>query len=144
MSSHLRYVLAAHGGHYAGHNVFRILRQDGEDSKGCAATIAAAKKLGYKLWVFREPRATKYARSRYKKICRAMGMNHKRKPVSAAYMVAMQQAQATMLGQPQGVPDITTPTGPGNTWIVVPPGGHHGINQPVRSPRDRRINMLRG
>lgn len=79
MSSRIRYVLAFNGGHSTGSVAITTLAAYGPvetlDDLKRTARVANAR-----IYLFREPRRIKKARSRYKRLCNALGIRAKQKP----------------------------------------------------------------
>lgn len=129
MSSRVRYVMELDGGYYAGHMVLRVLRKKAEslplpsiygvDLNGRTNIIKAAKSVGAKIWVIREPRKLKRNRSRYKQICHQYALN----PPRLRYAFAQEAVEP---------------------HIPHPRRAHDGANQLGRLARvDRREQVLR-
>lgn len=85
MSSHIRYFMRCGAGTFAGARVKKYLTVNtGVPVKTVAEVAAAAKNLGVRLWILREPRKLHRGQSRYKRVCAYYGVGKfikKRKPV---------------------------------------------------------------
>jgi len=93
MASHIRYVVKCGGGWYGGTDVLKVLSQyRGLPVKTRKEVIEAAQILHTPLWILREPRRIKVSRSRYKKICQALGLGKKVKKQVVGYRAVGREA----------------------------------------------------
>lgn len=127
MSSRIRYIMQYGGDYYAGHNVRRVLAYKTVGPLKCKEDfIKLAADLKAKIWIFREPRFVKFARSRYKKICRTWNLNPRLpKAPPIAHVVNTVVQYAAVLHAAQGAHN-----------------GENPVNRPTR-PAVRRARILR-
>jgi hypothetical protein len=126
MASHIRYVVKCGGGWYGGKDVFNVLASyRGLPVKTRKEVIEAAQILHTPLWILREPRRIKVSRSRYKKICQALGLGKKVKKQVVGYRAVPREAPLQAFQGEWAIPHAAPEP--------APPGAIYGRgNQQVR------------
>jgi hypothetical protein len=81
MSSHIRMIVQAGGGFFRGPDAKKIVeRYAAAPVKTLLDMQGQVEKHGLRLWIFREPRKTRYSKSRYKRICALLNLRKRPKP----------------------------------------------------------------